>query len=282
MNVPPTVGLLHPGRMGAAVGRELTAAGLRVLWCSAGRSQASARRAERAGLEAVSELGALLEQASVVISLCPPVAAEATAASVREAGFAGLFVDANAISPERAKRITADLAGGGIRTVDGCVIGPPPRGAEDTHLYLSGQQQDVEAVGDLFADSAVVPIRMQGPVGDASALKMAYGSYQKAVCALAGVAQALGRAHGVEAHLTEEARRLAKSPLATPDYLTGVVAKAWRWAPEMREVSETLAAAGLPREMAEAAAAVFDLWEPDKDDFGLSLPDALERLRGGQ
>ena len=282
MNVPPTVGLLHPGRMGAAIGRELTTAGVRVLWCSTGRSEASARRAEQAGLEAVSELTTLLERVSMVISLCPPAAAEATAASVREAGFSGLFVDANAISPEGAQRIAADVAGEGIRTADGCVIGPPPRGAEATHLYLSGRQQDLDAVADLFTDTAVVPIRMEGPVGDASALKMAYGSYQKAACALAGVAQALGRVHGVEAHLTEEARRLAKSPLATPEYLIGVAAKAWRWAPEMREVSETLAAAGLPGEMAEAAAAVFDLWEPDKDDSELALPEALDRLRGGR
>ncbi|MEU3229410.1 DUF1932 domain-containing protein [Nocardiopsis alba] len=280
MNVPPTVGLLHPGRMGAAVGRELTAVGLRVLWCSAGRSEESARRAERAGLEAVSELGVLLEQASVVISLCPPAAAEEMAASVWEAGFAGLFVDANAISPERVQRIATDLAGEGIRTVDGCVIGPPPRGAEGTHLYLSGAREDLDAVTELFSGTAVLPIRMEGPVGDASALKMAYGSYQKAACALAAVAQALGRAHGVEAHLTEEARRLAKSPLASPEYLTGVAAKAWRWAPEMREVSETLSAAGLPEEMAEAAALVFDLWESAKDDSDLGLPEALERLTG--
>ncbi|WP_017600662.1 NAD(P)-dependent oxidoreductase [Nocardiopsis lucentensis] len=274
-----TVGLLHPGQMGAAVGHELTKAGVRVLWCPIGRSDASVQRAEEAGLDAVPELGSLLERSSVAISLCPPAAAEETAVAIREAGFSGLFVEANAISPDRAERIAADMAAHGARTVDGCVIGPPPGGTVATHLYLSGEEAELAAVKDLFAGTAVVPIQMEGAVGAASALKMAYGSYQKAACALAGVAQALGRAHGVDQHLTAEARRLAKSPLATPEYLTGVAAKAWRWAPEMREVAQSLAEVGLPQEMAEAAATVFDLWELDKDNQELPLPQALDRLK---
>ena len=40
-----TVGLLHPGEMGAVVGECLRAAGARVVWPSAGRSQATSRRA---------------------------------------------------------------------------------------------------------------------------------------------------------------------------------------------------------------------------------------------
>ncbi|WP_160051666.1 NAD(P)-dependent oxidoreductase [Nocardiopsis sp. FR26] len=281
MTSPITVGLLHPGQMGAAVGHELTKAGVRVLWCPAGRSEASVRRAEQAGLDAVPDLRVLLERSSVVISLCPPAAAEETAESVREAGFSGVFVDANAISPDRAERIATDMVAHGARVVDGCVIGPPPGGSIDTHLYLSGKGSEVTEIAELFAGTAIVPLQMEGRVGAASALKMAYGSYQKAECALAGVAQALGRAHGVDEHLTAEARRLAKSPLATPEYLTGVAAKAWRWAPEMREVSQSLAAAGLPREMAEAAATVFDFWEQDKDDQGLLLPQVLDQLKRG-
>jgi 3-hydroxyisobutyrate dehydrogenase-like beta-hydroxyacid dehydrogenase len=279
MTSPVTVGLLHPGQMGAAVGHELTKAGVHVLWCPAGRSEASVRRAEQAGFEAVPELGALLERSSMVISLCPPAAAEETADSVREEGFSGVFVEANAISPDRAARIAAGMVGHGARVVDGCVIGPPPGGTVATHLYLSGEGAESAEVAELFAGTAVVPLQIEGQVGAASALKMAYGSYQKAACALAGVAQALGRAHGVGEHLTAEARRLAKSPLATPEYLTGVAAKAWRWAPEMREVSQSLAAAGLPREMAEAAATVFDFWERDKDDQELPLPQVLDRLK---
>ena len=40
-----TVGLLHPGEMGAAVGQCLAGAGHRVLWAPEGRSPSSAARA---------------------------------------------------------------------------------------------------------------------------------------------------------------------------------------------------------------------------------------------
>jgi 3-hydroxyisobutyrate dehydrogenase-like beta-hydroxyacid dehydrogenase len=43
-----TIGLLHPGEMGAAVGRCLAGAGHRVLWVPEGRGPASAARAEAA------------------------------------------------------------------------------------------------------------------------------------------------------------------------------------------------------------------------------------------
>jgi 3-hydroxyisobutyrate dehydrogenase-like beta-hydroxyacid dehydrogenase len=70
-----TVGLVHPGRMGAAVGRELAGAGTRVVWCAAGRSEATARRAHEAGLHPVPDLAALAAASDLVISLCPPAAA---------------------------------------------------------------------------------------------------------------------------------------------------------------------------------------------------------------
>ncbi|WP_243597708.1 NAD(P)-dependent oxidoreductase [Thermobifida halotolerans] len=264
--------------MGASVGRELVAAGTRVLWCPTGRSDASAQRADQAGLEAVADLRSLLEQSSMVISLCPPAAAEATADTVREAGFSGVFVEANAISPERAARIGATMTAQGVQIVDGCVIGPPPGGSVATHLYLSGPEEKAAAVARLFTGTAVTVITIEGSVGKASALKMAYGSYQKATCALASVAQALGRAHGVDTYLTSEARRLAKSPLAMPERLPDVAAKAWRWAPEMLEAAATLRDASLPSALAEAAASVLALWEQDKDHSDLPLADVLDHL----
>ena len=45
-----TIGLLHPGEMGAAVGKCLAGAGHRVLWAPEGRGAATKERAEEAGL----------------------------------------------------------------------------------------------------------------------------------------------------------------------------------------------------------------------------------------
>src|SRR5262245_15494812 len=120
--------------MGAAVARQAMRAGARVFWCPAGRSEATARRARQAGIEAVDDLAALARQCRTVISLCPPAAAEQVAEqvaeSVRGAGFDGTFVEANAISPRRMMAIGDLLATAGLQVVDACVIGPPPWEAE--------------------------------------------------------------------------------------------------------------------------------------------------------
>ena len=57
-----TIALLHPGEMGAALGACLVARGLRVLWVSQGRSAATGKRAEAAGLEACETLDRVYAQ----------------------------------------------------------------------------------------------------------------------------------------------------------------------------------------------------------------------------
>jgi 3-hydroxyisobutyrate dehydrogenase-like beta-hydroxyacid dehydrogenase len=270
-----TVGLVHPGRMGAAVGRELAGAGTRVVWCAAGRSEATVRRAGEAGLDPVPDLAALAAASDLVISLCPPAAAEDVAAAVAEAGFGGLYVEANAISPARTARIASRFDA----ALDGCVIGPPPSPSAGARLYLSGESRRVGEVAALFTGTAVEAVAVEGEVGRASALKMAFGSYNKASAALAAVSHALADAHGVGEELMTEARRLTLSPLAAPERLPSAAARAWRWAPEMEEGASTFRDSGLPDDLARAAAAVFERWAADRDDFEISLADALAHLR---
>jgi hypothetical protein len=59
---------------------------------------------------------------SAVGLLHPGEMGAALAASLRAAGFDGIFVDANAVSPATARAIGASFQ----RFVDGAVIGPPP------------------------------------------------------------------------------------------------------------------------------------------------------------
>jgi 3-hydroxyisobutyrate dehydrogenase-like beta-hydroxyacid dehydrogenase len=270
-----TVGLMHPGRMGAAVGRELAGAGTRVVWCRDGRSEATVRRAAEAGLVPVPDLAALVAESDLVISLCPPAAAEEVADAVARAGFGGLYVEANAISPARTTRIASRFGA----ALDGCVIGPPPSPSDGARLYLSGESRRVAEVAALFTGTAVEAVAVEGEVGRASALKMAFGSYNKASAALAAVSHALADAHGVGEELMTEARRLTLSQLAAPERLPSAAARAWRWAPEMEEGAATFRDAGLPDDLARAAAAVFERWTADRDDFEISLADALAHLR---
>lgn len=277
----PTVALLHPGQMGAAVAATVVRAARRVLWCSDGRSPATMERAAAAGLQAMTDLAELVVASDVVLSICPPTAAEDVASEVAALGFGGIYVDANAISTDRVRRVAARMAHGGARFVDGAIIGPPPDHGRSVRLYLAGAQRDVAAVSDLFAGSPVECVALHGGAGSASALKMAYASYQKATRSLAAVAHALAARHGVTPQLLAEAERMAVSPLAEPDYLPSVAARAWRWSPEMHEVADSLAAQGLPTDLARAAAAVLDRWEPDRDVWDLTVPDVLHRLSGG-
>jgi 3-hydroxyisobutyrate dehydrogenase-like beta-hydroxyacid dehydrogenase len=241
-----TIGLLHPGEMGAAIGGALNQRGHEVLWASADRSEATARRA--AEFTDVHTADALAERSEVIISVCPPHAAPEVASSVADA--AGLFVDANAIAPATARSIAAG------RLVDGGIIGPPPREPGTTRLYLSGREAAV--VAELF-DGTVVDARVISPnVGDASALKMTYAAWTKGTAALLLAIRAVAEAEGVADPLLEEWRlSLPELPDAVERAARAAAAKGWRWVGEMEEIAATFAATGQPDGFHLAAAEIF-------------------------
>ncbi|MBM7052965.1 DUF1932 domain-containing protein [Streptomyces durocortorensis] len=276
-----TVTVLHPGSMGAAVAAELVVGGHEVLWVPKGRSERTWRRAREAGATACDSLAEALCRSAVVLSVCPPQAAEDVAATVAAHGFAGVYVDVNAISPQRVRRIAGEVRPGSA-VVDGSVFGQPPGEGRTARLYLAGADSAVDLVASLFTDSALHVCRVGDTAGSASALKMAFASYQKAARTLAGVAHALAGAHGVGDQLTAEAEIMFSAILSDPEHVPSVAARAWRWAPEMEEVADTLGAAGLPTDMAEATARVLAYWERDKDRYDVSVAHALSQLRPGR
>lgn len=273
----PTVGILHPGSMGAAVAACAATNATTVLWCAAGRSAASVARAEKFGLTPVATVSELLDRSDIVISLCPPAAAEDLAHDVAEHGFAGLYVEANAINPERTKRIAA-LLGPAATVVDGGVVGSPPVRGKTPTLYLSGPAAATSRIEALFAGTAVQAETLGTHIGKASALKLAYASFQKTSRVLVALAVGMAREHGVDQELIEIASRRTESYLAEPQYVAKTAARAWRWGPELEEAADALAAAGFPPEMLRAAASTLARWDEVKDDAELTLNDALDRL----
>jgi 3-hydroxyisobutyrate dehydrogenase-like beta-hydroxyacid dehydrogenase len=273
------IGVLHPGMMGAAVGAQLVAGGHRVSWSPDGRSARTAARAGQAGLHAAGSLAELLSGCDVVFSICPPANASDVAEQVAAHRYTGLFVEANAINPARMASIGTRLREAGATVVDGSIIGPAPGGGATARVYLSGPGEAVATVTGLLAGSAAEPRAVDERIGSASALKMAYGSFQKASRALAAVSHALADDFGVTAHLEAEATMLGGNALARRADFAEVAARAWRWAPEMDEVAESLRAAGLPGALATGAANVFRRWDADKDDGGLDADTALRHLR---
>ncbi|MER7982639.1 DUF1932 domain-containing protein [Streptomyces sp. NPDC095817] len=273
----PTVGILHPGSMGAAVAACAATNAAAVLWCETGRSAASTERATQYGLRPVGTLAELLDRSDIVISLCPPAAAEDLARDVAAHRFTGVFVEANAINPERTERI-AGLLEPDATVVDGGVVGSPPVRGKTPTLYLSGPASETERIEALFAGTAVRTAVLGTKVGQASALKLSYAAFQKTSRVLVALAVGMAREHGVDHELIEVASRRTDSYLAEPEYVVKTAARAWRWGPELEEAADALAAAGLPPEMLRAAAATLARWDDVKDDSELTLTDALDRL----
>ncbi|MER5781296.1 DUF1932 domain-containing protein [Streptomyces mobaraensis] len=273
----PIVGILHPGSMGAAVAACAVTNAAKVLWCETGRSAVSAGRATQFSLTPVATLSELLDRSDIVISLCPPAAAEDLAHDVAGHRFTGVYVEANAINPERIQRITA-LLEPGATVVDGGVVGSPPVGGKIPTLYLSGPPSATARIEALFAGTAVRTAVLGTEVGKASALKLAYASFQKTSRVLVALAVGMAREHDVDQELIEVASRRTDSYLSEPQYVAKAAARAWRWGPELEEAADALAAAGLPPEMLRAAAATLARWHDVKDDGELTLTDALERL----
>lgn len=273
----PTVGILHPGSMGAAVAACAATNAAEVLWCKTGRSTASVERAAQFVLTPAATLSELLDRSDIVISLCPPAAAEDLAREVAGHRFAGVYVEANAINPERVQRI-AGLLESNATVVDGGVVGSPPVQGKTPTLYLSGPADATVRIEALLAGTAVRTAVLGTKVGKASALKLAYASFQKTSRVLVALAVGMAREHGVDQELVAIASRRTDSYLSEPQYVAKTAARAWRWGPELEEAADALAAAGLPPEMLRAAASTLARWNDAKDDGELTLTDALDRL----
>jgi 3-hydroxyisobutyrate dehydrogenase-like beta-hydroxyacid dehydrogenase len=278
---PDGIGLLHPGSMGAAVARQAISAGARVHWLPEGRGAATRGRADEAGLVPAADLATLTRSCWLIISLCPPANAAAVADAVAAAGFTGVYLDANAISPRRSESIAQALALRGATTLDGGVVGPPPRRPGTTRLYLSGPQPAAADVAAVFADTALTPTVLPGPVGQASALKLAFASYNKITYLLAAQAAALANAHNVLPELFKlTGEQLADTPLGSPDRLRSAAPRAWRWGPEMREIADACAAAGLTPDLALVAEQLLARWDAHKDDANVPLDRLIADLTG--
>lgn len=268
------IGILHPGEMGSSVAAAAGNAGSPVYWASEGRSLQTRQRAENLGLIELKTLQELCETCTVILSICPPAAAEEVAGAVLSHNFQGLYLDANAISPQRALRIADIFARAGATFVDGGIIGPPAWKPDTTWLYLSGTQ--ARRIVDCFSDGPLQTRLLGEAPGKASALKMCYAAYTKGTTALLcaileaaerlDVRQALSEQWGAE--FSEDAQIRARR----------VTAKAWRFTGEMDEISATFREAGLPGEFHQGAAEIYRRLAQFKGKETPPLEEVLEAL----
>ena len=272
-----TVTLLHPGNMGATIGASVN--GARVLWVSEGRSEGTRQRAGKSGLLEAATLAEAVGDSDAVLSVCPPHAAEDVAQSVAALGFAGLYVDANAVSRATAQRVGEAVQEGGAAFVDGAIIGPPVTKPKRTRLYLSGA--GAEVVAGLFSGSMLDARVIEGGPGAASALKMTYAAWTKGSDALILAIRALAAREGVEAALLAEWSQSQPNLPGKSERAASVAApKGWRYVGEMEEIAASFEAAGLPAGFHQAAADLYSRLAPFKDrsDPGPEVKEVLDAL----
>jgi 3-hydroxyisobutyrate dehydrogenase-like beta-hydroxyacid dehydrogenase len=250
------VGLMTPGDMGQAVAMQIKARGFTVCTALDHRSERSRKLAREAGLTDVGSIERLVKECDVVLSVMDPGAAvdfaRKAAAALRSTGSNTLIVDANAIAPDTVHEIAGLVENAGGRFLDGGIIGPPPRGQAKVNLYLSGPgASDLEQLAGPQLKVHIVSER----IADASALKMCYGALNKGTQLLWLEVLIAAQRLGVDGLLDEQLRQsqasmydwaLNQFPKLTP--------KAYRWVPEMLEVSKTLATSGISPHVFKGAA----------------------------
>lgn len=246
--------------MGSAVSDALARGGVRVVATLAGRSARTARLAERAtSVQLLPDLGAVVREADVVLSIVPPehasAAADAVVGAARQQAVRPLLVELNAIAPATAVRIESAASEAEVETVDGSISGPPPWKPGTTRVYLSGPRASEVAA---LPFEGVERIVVGEEVGTASAVKMSTASVYKGTTALLLHALQAAHANGVLEHV------LADLGAAAPELVANVqrrlqsgAAKSGRYVGEMHEIAATQLAAGLTPALFEAMAEIY-------------------------
>ncbi len=238
-----TVAIVGAGEMGAAIGRRLRECGARVLTSLAGRGAESAARVRDGGLEVVNDDDSLVRDANFVLSIVPPGVAVEVAERLRgplaRAQAQPVFVECNAISPATCRRIRGLLDA--ITFIDAGIIGGPPvAGTRDPatgpRLYASGSDAHLlKRLANFGLDISI----LDGPIGDASGLKLSYAGLTKGFTALCATMLGAAERDGLADALRAELARSQPSFLARMDRAVPAMRpKAYRWVAEMRQIAE--------------------------------------------
>lgn len=251
---PITVGVLSPGEMGAALGRRLSAQGMRVITWLEGRSEATRRRAGEAGIQSVDRLEALMA-ADLILSVVPPAQAPAVAGAVALAAARAeakpLYLDLNAVSPHTVRALAQPLQRQGVEVVDGAVFGGANEVGGRTFIALAGPAAD-RAFALLHPALA---LKVVGPsLGDASGIKMLYAGLTKGISSLAVELLAAAATFQADSLILEWwGERFPDLAAFLAEGLPGLPARAGRRAQEMAELEAWLTSIGVSAAMAKAA-----------------------------
>jgi len=232
--------LMSPGEMGSPIANCIIKSGINVISPLKNRSAQTVERAKKYGIEDSISLEDSIINSDLIISILVPDAAEDLAKEVsnlsKKLDKEIIFADLNAISPETVKKMNSSMSGTKVKFIDGGIIGAPPEGDKMPRIYVSGQNSNLFSRLDGLGMKV---IDMNGSVGDASAMKMAYASITKGYSSLLIAAVTLSiRTNNFE-HLMKELEFSQKNVFNDLKNLKSIPSKAHRWIGEMEEISNT-------------------------------------------
>jgi 3-hydroxyisobutyrate dehydrogenase-like beta-hydroxyacid dehydrogenase len=200
---------------------------------------------------------------------------------VLDCGFRGLYIDANAISPERVERMARRGAAAGAAFVDASIIGLATRESGRVWIYFSGHEASRAAA--LFGGAGPLQAEAIGErIGQASALKMCFSGFNKGSIALLCTVLAAAEQLGVRDLLKRQWTRSDRELTGAENKVVRVAAKAWRFAPEMLEIANTFQAAGVSGEFHHAAAEIYARLEEFKDVDSVKFEEIAGALLAGE
>lgn len=277
------VGLMTPGDMGQAVAMQIKARGFTVCTALNQRSERSRALAREAGLTDLGTIARLVAECDVVLSVMNPGAAldfaRDAADALRTSGRKTLIVDCNAIAPDTVHEIADVIQRAGGRFLDAGIIGSPPRGKTKTNLYVSGPgAADLEQLAGPQLVVHVVSERL----ADASALKMCYGALNKGTQALWIEVLMAAQRLGVDGLLDQQLQNSHQADLYkwALGQFPQMPPKAYRWVPEMLEISKTLGTSGITPKVFQGAAEIYGFVASTA--LGKETPEGRDKTRGGK
>ena len=176
------------------------------------------------------------------------------------------------------RAIEATIIAAGGRCADGGIIGPPPRGTAKMSLYVSGPEASAL---EQLATPQVNVIVISERIGDASAIKMCYGAFNKGLQAMALELLVAARRLGIDALLETQLR---ESRREVYDWIIGSLPimppKAYRWVPEMLEIAKTFESVGLTPRMFQGTADMYEFVAATA--LGKETPETRDKSCGGK
>ena len=274
-----TVAILSPGDMGHAVGQRLREHELDVLTCLDGRSDRTRELASKAGIRDVATMQELVQQSDLIMSMTVSAAVPGLCQQVADAisatGADVLFAECNAIAPQLAEELEPIITGAGGRFVDVSIIGGPPRPGYSPHFYASGENA---AEFDRLNDYGLTVLKLEGPVGQASGIKMCYAAMTKGSWALYTELLMAAELMGLTEPLLAEFQSGQQAVLQRMERtIPTVPPRSRRWVSEMEEIRDTFAHLGMTPKLFEGVAEMYEFI--GSTPLGEESPESRDRDR---